>query len=156
MEKIDFLKIQEGDTVYIPFTVTKKYKETFEATSDVLCICNDDGDDEPDNNTYLFGYREICGYHKSHRKFLCGDIVRVTDGFGNTYESKVIRDEQPDGLVDLPCLFEGPLVVPHSDLQLLLPKGATKKLPVWPEGAARGLESITYNFSNPASCTEND
>lgn len=144
MKKDDFLRLEEGDTIYVPFIVTGRNGNGVDA----VLPCVEPEEQEPLN----FLHWEIKSAEKKRRKFKNGDIVRVRCDGGNAFETSVLRDEKPDGLVELPSLFNEPLLVDRADLTLLIPVEVTKLLPAWPESAELGgFKGFTLEFENMLS-----
>ena len=141
MNKIDFMKLEEGDIIYVPYVITERLAlHLVRAKSPAIA------DEEQDEQS--FSYRDIRIAEKKRRKFLRGDIVRGRDKVHNTYESRVLEDEGNDGLVELPSVFwKEPILVDHEDLTLLIPGKVAKHLPAWPANAhADNVKSVVLTI----------
>lgn len=146
MDKLEFMKLDEGDTIYVPFVITEKRGDTVVEAESQVVICGGDDDNDGEPCTSLFGYHEILCAEKKRRKFKNGDFVRFTNCDGHSYETRVIKDETPDGMVELPSIWKDPCRVRHEDLKLLVPAGATKYLPEWPDDH-QVMEEIEISYS---------
>ena len=129
------MKLERGDIIYVPFTVTEHRGEGVDA----VLPCVEEEEQEPWN----FLHWEI-KYAERRRKFRHGDIVRVQIAFA-VWEAQSF--ELPDGTVGLPCAFDPPLLVDSKDLTLLFPYDALSRLPGWPEGT-KTFKSLELHFEN--------
>lgn len=127
MKKDEFMKLEKGDTIYVPFIVMEHRGNGVDA----VLPCVEPEEQEPLN----FLHWEIKYAEKKRRKFKNGDIVRVRCDGEHAFETSVLRDEKPDGLVELPGLFNEPLLADREDLTLLLPAEEVEKLTEWKGGA---------------------